>query len=308
MHLLSLRTVLVATDLHAGSVAALETGRRLASAAGAPLHVGHVVVEAANDVDTSRTMSASDLETAVNLLLTRGGHETLDAQFHVLSRDTAAAAILSLANRIGADVVVLGPHRDRQARAGNRTLGSTALELVIESPVPCLVTTKLLRIPVGQIVVPTDLSQTASGALVVALGWASALRSRGNDVDDDADTSLTILHVRTTAATTAATSTAALLETELERARESAGHWAGVAIDSELVQADNVVRAIAQFAEDRRADLVVAGTRGIASDSVERLGSVSSELLRELTVPLLLVPPAIWAAHAAAPQMNSESV
>jgi len=307
MHLLSLRTVLVATDLHAGSAPALETGSRLASAAGASLHVGHVVNEAANDVDESRIMSASDLGSAVNVLLARGGHGTLDAQFHVLSRATAATAILSLANRIAADVVVLGPHRERQARAGNRVLGSTALELVIESGVPCLVTKKLLRIPVGQIVVLTDLSQTARGALLVALSWASALRSRGDEVDNGAETLLTLLHVRTSAARTAVTSTAALLESELERIRESAGRWAAVAIDSELVQAENVARAIAQFAEERRADLVVAGTRGLASDSVERLGSVSSELLRVLTVPLLFVPPAVWAAHAPAAQMSGES-
>lgn len=89
------------------------------------------------------------------------------------------------------------------------------------------------------------------------------------------------------------------LERELDRIRGDAGRWAGVSIDEAVIHRDDVAPAIAGFADQRRADLVVVGTRGLGLDTVGRLGSVSAELLRLLRTPLLLVPPAVWIGHAA---------
>lgn len=168
------------------------------------------------------------------------------------------------------------------------------LALVTNSSVPCLVVRNRLRLPTERIIVPIDLSETARGALVVALSWASALRPTR---DDAVAASLTAFYVRHSnpGATLVAPQT---LERELDRIRGDGGRWAGVSIDDAVILGDNVARAIAAFADQRRADLVVVGTRGLGLDAVGRLGSASAELLRVLKTPPLLVPPAVWIGHA----------
>lgn len=294
MRLLTLQTVLVATDLEAHSVPALETARRLAAAAGAALHVVHVVKDRVDAAHESRIASHTDVEGAVGKLLRDAGLDQLDARFHAATGDPAHAIRL-LADRITASVIVLGPHRDEPATTERRGIGGTVLALVTNASMPCLVVRSRLRLPIERIVVPVDLSDTARGALVVALSWASALRpARGDEVA----TSLTALYVRH--ADPGATLIAPqVLERELDRIRSDAGSWAGVSIDDAVVLDDDVAGAIAGFTDQRQADLVVVGTRGLGLDAVGRLGSVSAELLRVLTTPLLLVPPAVWIEHAA---------
>jgi nucleotide-binding universal stress UspA family protein len=234
----------------------------------------------------------TDRGPVVDVLLRHAGVSLPDARFHDASGDPRRA-IQSLADRLAADVIVLGPHR--HAAAGGRVVGSTALALVTGCAAPCLVAGSVLRLPLERVVVPVDQSETARGALVVALSWGSALRRASAD---DGETSLAVVHVRRPGGSEGAPPNPHAVDQELRRIRGDAGNWAGVSIDAVVIHGDDVPRAIASFAEQRRADLVVAGTRGDGLDSVARLGSVSAELLRLLTTPLLLVPPAIWAVHA----------
>ena len=295
MRLLTLQTVLVATDLEPHSMPAIETARRLAAAAGAGLHVAHVVEDGASAARASRIASPTDVEGAVGERLREAGLGRLDALFHA-ARGDPAPAIRKLADRVSASVIVLGPRRERPERTGGG-IGGTVLSLVTNAAVPCLVVQRPLGLPIERIVVPLDLSDTARGALVVALAWASALRPARVDA---VATSLIALYVRRTdpGATLIAPDA---LQREVDRLRGDAGHWAGVAIEDAVILGDDIARAIAEFAGERRADLVVVGTRGLGLDAVGRLGSVSAELLRDLTTPLLLVPPAVWIEHAATP-------
>ena len=295
MRLLALQTVLVATDLEAHSVPALQTGRRLAAATGATLHVVHVLEDRVEAAHGSRIASITDVEVAVAGLLRDRGLDQLDARFHTATGDPAHAVRL-LADRITASVIVLGPHRREPATTERRGIGGTVLALVTNSSMPCLVVRSPLRLPTERIIVPIDLSDTARGALVAALSWASALRPAR---DDAVATSLTALYVRHSDAVATLIAPQAL-ERELDRIRGDAGNWADVSIDDAVILGDDVPGAITGFADQRRADLVVVGTRGLGLDAVGRLGSVSAELLRVLTTPLLLVPPAVWIGYTAA--------
>src|SRR5690349_15943773 len=126
MKLLRLTVVLAAVADDEMSVEALRGARELAAAAGATLHVLHVVLDG----------TAEETPPAVKALLERAGVHPDSVTVHVLAGDPAFA-IRSLADRIRADVIVLGRHRDRAPDA--MRMGSTALAVATNSWAPCLV-------------------------------------------------------------------------------------------------------------------------------------------------------------------------
>ena len=290
MRLLALRTVLVATDLDGASAAAIETAHNLATAAGAALHVVHV----------TREGSTPAVLDAVDEFLRRGGVVPGARHIHVLNGDPAHAIRL-LADRIKADVIVLGPHRERAGKDRGESLGTTALAVVTDSFAPCLVTKTPLRVPLERVLVAVDKSDTARGALVVGLSWASALRAPPATRHGSASTML-VLHIDRSSALREAPSLdghgPGPLDHELQRIRADAGPWAHVSIEDLILSAVDPATAIAGAAAERRADLIVVGTRGLGQDRTGRLGSVSSSLVRNANVPVLLVPPAVWMSYA----------
>ena len=288
MRLLALRTVLATTDLDDASVAAIQTARSLATAAGAALHVVHVTRE--------RAASASG---AVDRFLRDGGVEIDARHVHLLAGDPAHE-IRRLADGIKADVIVLGPHREREDRGGG-SLGSTALAIVTDSFAPCLVARTSLRVPLERVLVGVDRSDAARGALVVGLSWASALRAPASAGHGSAST-MFVIHVdRSPEDAThrpAGGDGSGPVENELRRIRDDAGPWARVSIEDAVVHALDPAAAITGAAAERRADLIVVGTHGLGRESARRLGSVSASLVRSASIPVLLVPPAVWMAYA----------
>jgi len=294
MRLLALRTVLVATDLDSASAAAIETAHALATAAGASLHVVHV---------DSAGPTAAVLD-AVDGFLRRCGVAPTVRHTHVLLGDPAHSIRL-LADRIKADVIVVGPHRERVAADGKRALGSTALAVVTESFAPCLVTRSSLRVPLDRVLVAVDQSDAARGALVVGLSWASALRAPATPAQPSAASTMLVLHVEPASAARKFTALSSQdrsgsLGPELERIRREAGPWAHVSIESVTRAGDDPAAGIVAAATEHHANLIVVGTRGLGLDHTGRLGSVAERLVRTSGIPLLLVPPAVWTSYAAA--------
>src|SRR5262245_30839652 len=142
MRLLTLKTVLVATDLDDSSLAAIATGKQLAESAGAKLHVVHV----------SGTGEATD---AVQSVLQQGGLQPGDALVHIIDGEPGRA-ISALSDKIGADVIVLGPHRKQPRRDRVHPFGSTAMEAVTSAAAPCLVLAEPLQLPLKCVVVGVD--------------------------------------------------------------------------------------------------------------------------------------------------------
>jgi nucleotide-binding universal stress UspA family protein len=283
MRLLTLKTVLVATDLDdKTSIPPLQSAHALAQAAGARLHVVHA-------------STSLNVEGAVHATMDRAGLKPSNGTVHIVSAGAgdAAASIALLASEIRADVIVVGPHRQRRDTASTRTLGNTALMLVRRVSMPCMVVPRPLRLPLRRVVVAVDGSDTARGALLVGLSWASALRVQ--DHTANAATSLTALRIKESAESTErADPHASILEDELNRLRRHAGAWAGVTIESAAVASENVAAGIADYSNEHRAELVVLGTRGLGLNADDRLGSVSAAVTQQLSAPALLVPPAVW--------------
>jgi nucleotide-binding universal stress UspA family protein len=286
MHLLLLKIVLATVEMDEAAVPTLRAASALAAAAGAQLEVVHVARDAnAHD-------SKGRLDEAVRSLLGSVGVEVHTTPIHVLSGDPAHS-IRVLADKIRADVIVLGPHRQDIER-GNR-LGSTALAIVTASWAPCLIVTEPMRLPVERVVVPLDLSDTARGALLVGLSWASALRSQKGD--GNTGVRLTTLYADQSSHEHGAPPVAQF-EAELTRVRGDAGTWAGVAIEGPEIVPGDPATVIAAYAVEQSVDLIVMGTRGLGIDTTGRLGSVAGDVAKRVDTPLLLVPPAVWQTYS----------
>lgn len=270
MRLLTLKSVLVATDLDASSSSALLTAARLATLAEARLHLVHV---ADRPVPGDEARLRSRFEKAAP---DAPGLESARVVY-----GTPAGEIRDRAAAVGADVVILGPHRRGAGQTGE--LGSTAASLVRAAPCPCLVTTAELRLPLERVIAAIDLSEAGGGVLSVALTWASALRPR------DGQASLTALHVTSDPGE----DTVQRVREEVQRARARARGASFVQIDQRLDPGYAPAEEILRRAAEDSADLLVVGTRA-ADQPSSGLGSVSAAVARATPCPLLLVPPATW--------------
>lgn len=270
MRLLTLKSILVATDLGEASRPALRTAARLASLAGARLHLLHVANSPSADGDTR-------LREHLRLV----APDAPEPETARAIPGSPAAAIVEHAVRVEADAVILGPHR-RGGTGGE--MGSTAASVVRTAPCPCLVAATDLRLPLERVVVPIDLSGAARGALSVALSWASALRPPGGR------SHLTALHV--VPGPVEATAEEAVHEA-VGWARSRAGGAAQVEIRETITPGSDPAEEILRGAAAGSADLLVMGTRGMV-DTAGGLGSVSAAVARATSCSLLLVPPATW--------------
>jgi nucleotide-binding universal stress UspA family protein len=287
MRLLALETILVATDLTETSAGAIATASRLADAVGATLHVAHVAPEEAEQEAGAghRAECERELEKAIDpAAATR-------PQRHLLFGEPRRA-ISSLAAKVKADVVVLGRRSGTKQRILDRPVGTTAYACITHTLVPVLVVVEPLSIPVHRALVAIDLSQAARGSLLVAVSWASALR------EPQTSTELTVLHV----------DTGADPPEDSEQMRRSATHdadvlqrnaagWADVAVKRVTIKDPNPAAAISRYAVDSGAELVILGTRAATEHGLSIWGSVSAAVTRRLSMPVLLVPPAVWRDH-----------
>lgn len=289
MRLLTLKTILVATDLDESSLPALWTGKQLAESAGAKLHVVHV----------SATPGATD---AVQSLLQQSGLEPGDALVHIIDGEPGHA-ISALSDKIDADVIVLGPHRKQPRRERRHPFGSTTMEAVTSAAAPCLVLAQPIQLPLKCVVVGVDLSDTSRGALVIGLAWASALRAQARASTHP--TKLIGLYVQPEESD--GSPTARALDGALKQIKRAAGEWASIAIEGATATNASAAVGIIEYANAHDADMVVLGTRGTGLNEEKRLGCVTSAVTQKLQSPTLLVPPTVWTAYAGEPAQSSSS-
>ena len=270
MRILNITSVLVASALESGSRHALNIGRVLAHASGATLHVVHVG-------PTQRD------ERTVREGLRRLTVVPEDAILHILTGDPAPS-ICRLAHDIDADVVIVGPHRRPrapEARSSGNALGSTAMSIVTDATVPCLVARRRLCLPLEQVIVAVDGSAASQLAVSVGLSWTSALRKP----HASEHTRLLLLHVLHSASESSTTMSAALA-----RLQHDAGSWSGVTIETATLAHDDAAIGIVDYVNHHAPDLVVLGTRGVQAAS-GTLGSVAASVIEQIHSSVLLVPP-----------------
>ncbi len=276
MRPLSIRSVLVASDLSDALVPVVRSAAELAHLAGARLHIVHATEHDGDPSALGKHIHAAglDLDTVANAATVRG---------------PPGAVIIQEANRTEADVIVLGPHRIGQANV----LGSTADRVVRGARAACLILPRPLGFPFGEVLAPVDVTESSRGSLAVALTWASAFRQRGRS--SKGSTRLVALHIIPPGADQ--TAGLAALNAEVAYLHDRLAGLAGVEVQERLQHGDNPADLILQHAETNSSDLVVLSTRAEAEAKDDLLGSVSAGVVRRATAPVLLVPPAVWQSH-----------
>jgi len=288
MRLLKLETIVVATDLTETSAGAIVTATRLADTTGATLHVAHVAPR--EDELSAAAGRGGEYEQEIEKAIHPAG--TTRPQRHVMFGEPHRA-ISTLAGKVKADVVVLGRRAGARGLTSDPPVGSMAYAFITHALVPVLVVVQPLSIPMHNALVAVDASEAARGSLLVALSWSSALREHG-----PTNAGLTILHV----------DSAADPSEQSARMRRSVAHdaevlqrnapgWAGVTVERVTVKHPDPATAIARHAVESEAELVVLGTRASAEHGSSIWGSVSAAVTRQLSIPILLVPPAVWRDH-----------
>ncbi|HUH13389.1 MAG TPA: universal stress protein [Longimicrobiales bacterium] len=199
----------------------------------------------------------------------------------------AAEEITETARRVGADLILLGPHGQRYTPWD--ALGSTAEQVVCCSNVPVLIVRGLTENGVGSILVGLDESSTDR---VVA--WAAYLsRQLGAKLQF-----LLVLDLGLYGAAGAAGSPDAL-DALQGAATEAACAWLTARVESAGLDRDafeahvtfgqpkfEIVRA----AEEHAADLIVMGNPGPGEVTPAHLGGVAGSVIRGSTLPVLIVP------------------
>jgi nucleotide-binding universal stress UspA family protein len=145
--MITLQKILVATDFSEPSTAALAYGRELARSFGAALTVLHVVDDTmarAYGIDGGVLLADPGLQlqleanalTQVDALISDGDRRQLKAGGAVVSSMTPAAAIVTYADRLNIDLIVMGTH----GRGGfaHLLMGSVAERVVRMAPCPVL--------------------------------------------------------------------------------------------------------------------------------------------------------------------------
>jgi universal stress protein E len=287
-----IRSVLAATDMLTAPDDFLRSAADLAAVCGADLHVLH----AFQDSDTVGPSTGDWLEKQKQLhekrialrdLLDRLLPRGRAAASARVSVNAPAEAILANARHCNADLIVLGPHRQRPI--GDRYLGSTAERVLQEGSVPCLILNGPMVWPIRRILVPADSSAPSRAALRSGMSWVRTLSAR-RPVEID------FVHVHSGSPAGGEgfepISRQRLdLEGEVLAIRVEAG--VKVPVNVRILQGDEPIDQLMRYAEAEAVDLVVMGTRGDSVFVRAMLGSLTSEMLRRSRLPLLLVPPRV---------------
>lgn len=298
--MITIRSILVASDLTDGSDEVVRAGAALAALTGAELHLLHSFDLERSPYDP-REGTLPNFEGRV-----RAAEEALEDQARRLVPQAvkmrtcdvviyaAHRAILECAKGHDADLIVLGAHRGSSAIAG--FLGTTTDRVVRTAAVPCLIVRGPLSLPVRRLLVPFDLSSPARRALDVAIAWAAAFHPGGAAKNHS---ELVLLHVLPSAFEAEGfpfdrSVVVPELKREAEDALTRAGGGEGVELRAALRWSDTTAAEIAAVAEEERVDLLVMATHGRNALQRALLGSVASGVSRYVRCPLLLVPPSLW--------------
>jgi nucleotide-binding universal stress UspA family protein len=297
-----IHSILAATDLTEASDGVLRAAGAVAAVSGARLHVLHAFgleLTAYPELDGPPTFQRriEQAEETLAAQLARTLPDGVRAESGQVVIYAAHRAILERAAQVGADVIVLGPHRG--SAPADRLLGTTADRVIRSAACPCLVVRGPLRLPLRRVVVPLDLSDPARGALATAAAWVDALGASSPGLDLP-DVELDVVHVvpRLFEADDLPVNRATIgprLHRQVEEVL--AEHAFGVAVREELVWGDAPAGEIVRYAEERRAQLVVLATHGHGALKRALIGSVASAVARAAPCAVLLVPPSRWSGR-----------
>jgi nucleotide-binding universal stress UspA family protein len=169
-----LKTILVATDFSVAARHAVMRAALLAKQAESNLRVLHVLPERSfldrllhrSDIDQSAISAGAEraLQAEVQAI---DEHTGVKAQA-ILREGTAQKTITAVATEIGATLVVIGAHGERQVSHGLRTLGGTALKCFARTSLPMLLVRREVEGNYYKILAAVDDTSEATQVLAAA--------------------------------------------------------------------------------------------------------------------------------------------
>jgi nucleotide-binding universal stress UspA family protein len=285
------RKILVATDFSAASERALATALAIAAPAHAEVQLIHALEVIAPPAMPYAVSIPDDLVSDARAAARRKLEESLrKVRSRGLAGDTclgsmpAAHAIAARAKQAGADLVVVGSRGHTGLK--RLALGSVAENTVKDSPVSVLTVRGEGHAEAPKtIVVATDFSASAAGAVALAADWARAFGAQLHLVNA---LQLTMPFL----APYEVTVPDAYIDQSYSEARKKlealAAQLAGVAVHPTVIAAAPH-DAIDTLAERVKADLIVTGSRGLSGVKHALLGSVAERTLRHAPCSVLTV-------------------
>ncbi|MBW7922893.1 MAG: universal stress protein [Rubellimicrobium sp.] len=285
---MTIRTILAAIDLTPGSARVAARARQLAQMHGARI-IGIHVIEGLPDrhaalpagVDPSLLVAALEDDGHARLRAMLGE----DAGLHV-EQGRPHEAILGLARRQGADLVVIGPGVAQGLR--ERVFGSTADRVTRCAPCPVLIVRHEADTTWPRALTGLDFSEHARAAALAATRIAPGARQVFVHADEiPLGFEQSMLKVGTSQAEITRYR-AARARNARRRLRESLAQ-AGIAGTPDIRIRPGDPAAVI-LAAARRSDLVVIGTQGMNAVSERILGSVARKVLMQARGDVLAVP------------------
>ncbi len=303
-----LRTVLAATELGEGGLAAMEAAGHVALPGGTRqtrIHVVYVAEEpafvsgvgGAGRGEESPEGPGGEVATLPEGVTPRPSRPDLEAQARAAGLDPARIGvhfasgvphreIHRLSLEIQADLVILGAHRPRRLLDG--LLGSTADRVLRTSHCPVLILGQPLEAPPRRLLVASDLSPHSSRALQTALGWCREW------IEADPSGGRTLeLDVLAIADYARPGYRALPLDRLLRRQLESLGGDLPPAlrVSTRSIAFPRAAEGIHHVSEERGTDLLFMGSHGHGPLLRTLFGSVTSEVVRTLRLATVVVPP-----------------
>ena len=292
-----LKSVLVGVDFSECSKSALKQAVRVASVAGASLHVVHVAEElVVTEVAQATSISPAGLREEVMTSARANLEEWIDEigrpanlELHLRCGSTIHE-ILKLVKEIEPSLLVLG---DRGVAAVGEGAGTLATKAVRKAPTKVLLVNEAHTEPYRKVVACVDFSDSTPSVVNQAIRVA---REDGSE--------LHLLHVyfgpwhhlHYRAPTPEASPEfrqeyLATLQMRLEGCLRDAEDTGGVTVKYGLLDYRSYGRGIVRYAKENGADLVVLGTHGHTKLRYMLLGSTAERVLRELPCSVLAIKP-----------------
>lgn len=263
------RTVLAAADFRRQPDPAVVNGLTFAQLTNARLHVAH-----AASVDGTLE------DQAIRELLPPGSELSV-------CEGVPHEVITASARSVNADVIVLGPRRERSPVSG--VLGTTAEKVIRRSRIPCLLSNGRLSERPGRILLAVDRSVPARQAMRVCVGLAQDLADKGIEVN------VHLLNISAFAQPGRRWAPgwidlrkfAAKMEAAVTRA----------IVSHSVLSAPLPAEGIVGWVRSSSPDLLIMGTHGLNTVGRLLMGSVARGVAQAVAVPLLLVPPSADTPH-----------
>jgi len=265
---------LVASDGSEFSAAAVREALRMAAKCGARVHVMSLVATGVEHEGLGESILKQELEAAgahLDAIAAEATAAGVACETHLVQGNRIDTAILDLAERVKADLIVMG-RRGRRGLA-RLMLGHATAQVIGQAHCNVLVVPRAAQVEGRHLVLATDGSRFAEMAAVTAGALA---RLCGVAVTVASVTKASHSAERRAEAAEAVTRAVAHLRSE------------GASVEGQVVEGEPA-GTIVGLARERRADLIVTGSHGRTGLGRVLIGSTSERILNDTPCAVLVV-------------------